>query len=145
MTFFSLPTGGWRRRGFSGADRDLFPQQAHAEGFEEPAGRLCCPMSGIRAGTFSERGRGDESSQSRLGDERQHLRWHRRRPVRHKNTDKSTNVVNNNILCHPLLRAPDASCCIDLLVNISPKQKITLDIQMRCRWCYLFSNPNNCV
>lgn len=50
----SLPTGGWRRRRISGADRDIFPEQAHAKGCKEPAGRRCCPMSGIRSRTFSE-------------------------------------------------------------------------------------------
>lgn len=81
--FFFLPTGGgWRRR-FSGADRDIFPQQAHAKGCEEPAGRRCCPMPGICARTFSEWGSGGWRSQSPFGNRYQHLRWIRRWAVRH--------------------------------------------------------------
>lgn len=84
--FLSLPTGGWRRRRISGADRDIFPEQAHAKGCEEPAGRRCCPMSGIRSRTFSEWGRGGWSPESSLRDRCQHLRWIRRRAVR-QNSD----------------------------------------------------------
>lgn len=73
--FFSLPTGGWRRGRISGADRDIFPEQAHAKGSKEPAGWRCCPMSGICARTFSEWGSGGWSSESPLRDRCQHLRW----------------------------------------------------------------------
>lgn len=80
--FFFLPTGGWRRRRLSGADRDIFPQQAHAKSCKEPAGRRRCPMSGVCARTLSKWRRGCRRSQGPLRDRRQHLCRIRRRAVR---------------------------------------------------------------
>lgn len=85
LTTDPLPTGGWRRRSLAVADRDLLPQQAHAEGRQEPAGRLRRPLPGVRAGAFAERRGGVWISASLVGKRRQHLRRIRRRTVRRCN------------------------------------------------------------
>lgn len=103
-TEFFLPTGGWRRRRFSVADRDIFPQQAHAKGCKEPAGRLCGPMSGICARTFSDWGSGGWSSQGPLRDRRQHLRRIRRWAVRDLISLKATDAWEKT----------ETSFCVDI-------------------------------
>lgn len=73
-SILSLSTGGrWRRR-LSRANRDIFTEQAHATGCKMPAGRLCCPVSGICARTFSSWGGGSWSSQESLRVRQHHLR-----------------------------------------------------------------------
>lgn len=77
----SSPTGRWWGRGFSGAHRDIFPQQARPQSGEKPARWLCCPMPRICARTFSKRG--SWKPESPLWTWCPHMCWIRWWTVRH--------------------------------------------------------------